>query len=39
MGKAVHVTLVLAVLLIAGYLRMTGLKWGLTGGYGHEQNF
>lgn len=39
MGKTVHITLVLAVLLIAGYLRMTGLKWGLTGGYGHERNF
>lgn len=39
MGKAVRVTLFLAVLLIGGYLRTTGLKWGLTGGYGHEQNF
>lgn len=39
MGKFVHVALVLAVLLIAGYLRMTGLRWGLTSGYGHERNF
>jgi hypothetical protein len=39
MEKAVRIALLLAVLLIAGYLCMTGSRWRLTCGYGHEQNF
>jgi hypothetical protein len=37
--KAVLVALLLAVLLLASYLRITGLTWGLNGGYGHYRNF
>lgn len=27
------------MLLLASYLRITGLAWGLTSGYGHDRNF
>jgi hypothetical protein len=37
--KAVRVALLLAVILLASYLRITGLTWGLNGGYGHYRNF
>jgi len=37
--KAVRLALVFAALLLACYLRITGLTWGLTSGYGHNRNF
>jgi Dolichyl-phosphate-mannose-protein mannosyltransferase len=37
--KAIRVALLLAVLVLASYLRITGLTWGLTSGYGHYRNF
>jgi Dolichyl-phosphate-mannose-protein mannosyltransferase len=39
MGKTVQVTLLLAVLFLASYLRITGLTWALKSGYGHYRNF
>jgi hypothetical protein len=37
--KARRPALLLGLLLLAAYLRITGLSWGLTSGYGHELNF
>jgi Dolichyl-phosphate-mannose-protein mannosyltransferase len=37
--KVVRLTSLFAVLLLAGYLRITGLTWGLKSGYGHYRNF
>src|SRR5262245_11282936 len=39
MKKAVHPVLFAALLLLAAYLRVTGLTWGINSGYGHERNF
>ena len=39
MKKAVHPLLFAALLLLAAYLRITGLTWGINSGYGHERNF
>ena len=39
MEKAIRVALLLAVLVLASYLRITGLDWGLTSGYGSTRNF
>jgi hypothetical protein len=37
--RAVRPSLFFVVLLLAAYIRMTGLSWGLTSGYGHNRNF
>ena len=37
--KVIRLSLFFAVLLLALYLRITGLSWGLTSGYGHNRNF
>ena len=37
--KAARLVLFSAVILLASYLRITGLAWGLTSGYGHDRNF
>ena len=37
--QALRSTAFLAVLWLATYLRVTGLSWGLTSGYGHYRNF
>jgi hypothetical protein len=37
--KAARLVLFSAVVLLASYLRITGLAWGLTSGYGHYRNF
>ncbi len=39
MEKAIRVALLSAVLVLASYLRITGLDWGLTSGYGSTRNF
>jgi dolichyl-phosphate-mannose-protein mannosyltransferase len=39
MRKAVQPLLFAALLLLAAYLRITGLTWGISGGYGHGLNF
>ena len=39
MQKALRPILFSTVLLLAAYLRITGLSWGLGSGYGHELNF
>lgn len=39
MKKAVRPLLFAALLLLAAYLRITGLTWGINSGYGHERNF
>ena len=39
MEKALRPTLFAGMLLLATYLRVTGLTWGLNSGYGHELNF
>ncbi len=39
MQKALRPALFAGLLLLAAYLRLTGLAWGLGGGYGHDQNF
>jgi len=39
MPKALRIVLFASLLLVAIYLRLTGLTWGLRSGYGHEQNF
>src|SRR6266478_9105580 len=38
MQKALRPTLFTGLLLMAAYLRVTGLAWGLTSGYGHDRN-
>jgi hypothetical protein len=38
MPKALRIALFAGLLLLAIYLRLTGLTWGLRSGYGHEQN-
>jgi hypothetical protein len=37
--KTARPALFFAVLLLAAYLRITGLNWGLAGGCGHYRNF
>jgi hypothetical protein len=37
--KALRPALFSGLLLLAAYLRITGLSWGLSSGYGHELNF
>src|ERR1700747_2928201 len=39
MQKALRLALFSGLLLLAGYLRVMGLSWGLNSGYGHELNF
>jgi 4-amino-4-deoxy-L-arabinose transferase-like glycosyltransferase len=39
MQRAVRPALVLCLLLLAAYLRVVGLTWGLGSGYGHDLNF
>ena len=39
MQKALRPALFSGLLLLAAYLRITGLSWGLSSGYGHEWNF
>ena len=39
MQKALRAALFSGLLLLAAYLRLTGLSWGLSGGFGHELNF
>jgi hypothetical protein len=39
MQKAVQPLLFAALLLLAAYLRITGLTWGISSGYGHGQSF
>jgi len=38
MQKALRPTLFTGLLLMAAYLRLTGLAWGLSSGYGHDRN-
>ena len=37
--KALRAALFVVVLILAGYLRVSGLMWGLSSGYGHDLNF
>jgi hypothetical protein len=37
--KALRSALFSGLLLLAAYLRITGLSWGLSSGYGHDLNF
>jgi dolichyl-phosphate-mannose-protein mannosyltransferase len=37
--KALRPALFSGLLLLAAYLRITGLAWGLNSGYGHDRNF
>lgn len=39
MQKAIRPALFSAALLLAAYLRIAGLSWGLSSGYGHDLNF
>ncbi len=39
MQKALRPALFSGLLLLAAYLRITGLTWGLSSGYGHDLNF
>jgi hypothetical protein len=39
MQKALRPVLFLGMLLLATYLRVVGLTWGLNSGYGHDRNF
>ncbi len=39
MRKALRPALFSGLLLLAAYLRITGLTWGLGSGYGHDRNF
>jgi hypothetical protein len=39
MQKALRPALFSALLLLAAYLRVVGLTWGLNSGYGHDLNF
>lgn len=38
MQKAFRPAFFAGLLLLATYLRLTGLAWGLNGGYGHDRN-
>ena len=38
MQRARRLTLFLGLLFLAAYLRVVGLTWGLSSGYGHERN-
>ncbi len=38
MQKPLRPALFAGLLLLAAYLRLTGLSWGLSGGYGHDRN-
>jgi Dolichyl-phosphate-mannose-protein mannosyltransferase len=37
--KALRIALFSGLLLLAAYLRVTGLSWGVSSGYGHDLNF
>ena len=37
--KALRPALLSGLLLLAAYLRIPGLSWGLSSGYGHDLNF
>src|SRR6184192_4536924 len=39
MQRPRRVVLFSGLLLLAAYLRFTGLTWGLHSGYGHDRNF
>src|SRR5437870_1630319 len=39
MHKTLRPALFLGLLLLAAYLRLTGLSWGVSSGYGHDLNF
>jgi hypothetical protein len=39
MQRALRIALVSCLLLLAAYLRVAGLTWGLNSGYGHDLNF
>jgi hypothetical protein len=39
MHKALRIAFVSCLLLLAAYLRIAGLRWGLNSGYGHDLNF
>src|ERR1700746_1536574 len=39
MQRAPRIALVSCLLLLAAYLRIVGLTWGLNSGYGHDLNF
>lgn len=39
MQKAFQIAMFSGLLLLAAYLRITGLNWGLSSGYGHDLNF
>ena len=39
MQQALRPALFSGLLLLAAYLRITGLAWGLNSGYGHDRNF
>ena len=39
MHKALRLTLFSGLLLLAAYLRVVGLTWGLDSGYGHDLQF
>lgn len=39
MEKSLRIALFFAVILLASYLRIVGLTWGLDSGYGHYRNF
>jgi len=39
MQRALQTALVSCLLLLAAYLRVAGLTWGLNSGYGHDLNF
>jgi hypothetical protein len=39
MQKALRPTLFAGMLLVAAYLRVAGLTWGINSGYGHDLNF
>jgi hypothetical protein len=39
MHKAIRIAFVSCLLLLAAYLRIAGLTWGLNSGYGHDLNF
>ena len=39
MPKTLRCAFLCIALVLAGYLRVSGLTWGLSGGYGHYRNF
>ena len=39
MQKSLQPAIFAGLLLLAAYLRITGLAWGLNSGYGHDRNF